>query len=77
MPSITVTQSPPQGAVIDNKSLLQAHCVHKSSQVESTALLGAKVARLQGRRGRAQGRSRQEPEILGQRLNDTDEGSAG
>lgn len=40
-------------------------------------MLGAKVARLQGRRGRAQGRSRQEPEILGQRLNDTDEGSAG
>lgn len=36
-------------------------------------MLGAEGARLQGRRGRAQGRLRQELEISGQRLNDTDE----
>ena len=46
MPSITVTQSPPRGVVVDSKSLLQAHCMHKSSQVESMALLGAEVAKL-------------------------------
>ena len=40
MPSITSHGPLQEEQSLSSKSLLQAHCVHKSSQVESTALLG-------------------------------------